>query len=50
MKTFIITHYYQQNPKARRKKTISIVEAYDTNHAKLVLDIWEKLIINIKEI
>ena len=50
MKTFIITHYYQQNPKARKKRTTTIVNAYDTRHAKLVLDIWEKLIINIREI
>jgi hypothetical protein len=40
----------QQNPKARRKKTTALIEAYDTNHAKLVLDIWQPLIINIKQI
>jgi hypothetical protein len=50
MKKYEITHYFQETPKARRKRTKSVVEAYSQHHAKLVLDIWEGLIINIKEI
>jgi hypothetical protein len=50
MKTYEITHYYQETPTARRKRTKSVVEAYSLHHAKLVLDIWEGLIIKIKEI
>jgi hypothetical protein len=50
MKKYEITHYYQETPKAKRKRKISYVEAYSQHHAKLVLDIWEGLIIKIKEL
>jgi len=50
MRTYEITHYYQETPKSRRKRKKSYVEAYSQTHAKLVLDIWEGLIIKIKEI
>jgi hypothetical protein len=50
MKKYEITHYYQETPKAKRKRKISYVEAYSPHHAKLVLDIWEGLIIKIKEL
>jgi hypothetical protein len=47
MKKYEIKHYYQETPNARRKIKISVVEAYSHHHAKLVLDIWEGLIIKI---
>jgi hypothetical protein len=50
MKTYEITHYYQETSTSGRKRTKSVVEAYSPHHAKLVLDIWEGLIIKIKEL
>jgi len=47
MKEYAITHWFQETPKSKRKRTTTIVQAYDTNHAILVLDIWKPLIIKI---
>jgi hypothetical protein len=43
-------HWFQETPKSKRKQRTTIVQAYDTNHAILILDIWKPLIIKINAI
>lgn len=50
MKTYEIKYFYKENPTSRRKIRTEIIEAYDVTHARLVLDIWNDLIISIKRL
>lgn len=49
MKAYTITYWTREFVLSRPKKTRTTIMAYDKADAVIRLDIWEKLIIEIKE-
>lgn len=50
MKTYTVLYWTREYVSSPRKKTRTTITAYDKRDAVRRLDIWEKLVIEIKEI
>lgn len=50
MKTYTVLYWTREYVSSPRKKTRTMITAYDKRDAVRRLDIWEKLVIEIKEV